>query len=180
MTKDELILIGKAKVRGNSNLMSIYIDLYKEQFGRKPNCAGCTFSSDWDRFVSNTVNKPSIELKTKSSMENTFELKKKNNDMLRYVHEGKTYRKYANKLNESFAVAFLTYGTDSEIEDRKKLFRVLPDAILNKEELIEEQAISIDAINNSDDVELLKELLGKETRKTYLKAIEKRISKLEK
>jgi len=57
MTKEELISKGKAKVRNTPSLLLIYIDLYKERFGKKPNCAACTFNDDWNRFVNGSSNR---------------------------------------------------------------------------------------------------------------------------
>lgn len=124
MTKEELILQGKHKVRGNSDLMSIYITLFEQTFGYAPNCAGCTFGNDWDRFVRSGKITTIINI----AMDKTFKLKKNSSEILFFKVEGdkRTFRSYANKFTENFAIQFLTHGTKEEIENRKKLFELLP------------------------------------------------------
>lgn len=124
MTKEELILNGKHKVRSSPDLMFIYISLFEQTFGYKPNCAGCTFSNDWDRFVRS--NNKLTEVVTVSNK--TFKLKRNSSDILWYKVDGdkRTFRSYANKFTENFAVQFLTHGSSEEIESRKKLFEILP------------------------------------------------------
>ena len=123
MTKEELILKGKAKVRGNSDLMHIYINLFMEQFGYKPNCAGCTFNNDWIKFTGNfkgTVkrNKPIAE-------DVSFKYRPKG-DIIFYRIGDKTFRTYDNKISEQFAIDYLTHGTEKELSLRRKEFEVLP------------------------------------------------------
>jgi hypothetical protein len=175
MTKDELILIDKSKVRGSSNLMSIYIDLFSQEFGKKPNCAGCTFSNDWIRFVNSVKGNNKYDKPKFKTMENTFELKKKGSDILRYQKNGKTYRKYSNKITEHFAIEFLTYGTEEQISERKKMFKVLPVSFTEKP-LTSEQVI--ESLKDITDIEVLNEMLSSEERKTVKAAIKKRIKQL--
>ena len=129
MTKDELIAKGKDKVRRDSNLMRIYITLFTEQFGFAPVCAGCSFSSDWTKFVGGPL-KQSITLNQQKYMNVTFKLKRNTSDILSYRMDvngkPKTFRTYANKMNEVFAINFLTFGSKEEIAERKKLFAVEP------------------------------------------------------
>lgn len=125
MTKDELILKGKHKVRGNSDLMLIYINLFKDQFGYKPNCAGCTFDNDWGKFTSSNKRIGKVIINS----EITFELRKLTSEIVHYRIEGdrRIYRSYVNRMTEEYALAFLTYGTPEQIQERKKLFKVLPN-----------------------------------------------------
>lgn len=127
MTKDELILKGKHKVRGNSDLMLHYIELFRQQFGYKPNCAGCTFNSDWNKFVAKKGG--AISSNAVGASAKSFELVKKQNIILSFKHDGKTYRSYDNTMSENFAIGYLTHGTETELQIRKKLFRKLPDGI---------------------------------------------------
>lgn len=125
MTKEELIAKGKTKVRGNSDLMLIYINLFQEQFGYKPNCAGCTFENDWKKFIAGN-SKRTAAVNVANTLK-TFKLKKAGSDILHFKKDGKTHRRYANKITEDFAINFLTYGTETEISERKKLFDTLPE-----------------------------------------------------
>ena len=120
--------------------MAFYIESFYTVFGTRPNCAGCTFSSDWKKFVSKVKNGGNlVTLKTKEiKMKNTFKLKKIQNKIFAYRINKKTFRSYDNNFTESFVKNFLTYGTPEEIEARKQLFSVLPqDEIESKVEEIE-------------------------------------------
>lgn len=130
MTIEELIKTGKEKVRGNAVLLNAYKKVFKEKFGREPDCAGCTFTTDWARLTN-----PSIQPQKKHAMSNkTFDL----------IHQGKIYsydvfdkktkrtkrvRAYGNLMTEDFATAYLINGTPEEIEIRKKQFRTLPESL---------------------------------------------------
>lgn len=174
MTKEELILKGKQKVRGNSDLMFIYISLFQEQFGHKPNCAGCTFDNDWRRFMSNETT-----IKTNlTNMENTFRLKDLSSEILCYVKDGITVRKYANKIDESFVIAFLTNGTTEEIEQRKKLFSVLPQIEEAQEEHIMTVAELGEWLKETEDIEAVASLLETEQRKGAIKILNERLDEL--
>ena len=129
MTAQELILIEGDKVRRDSNLMAFYIDSFFITFGYRPNCAGCTFDSDWRKFV-RAINSGSITQPIKSKKEmGTFKLKKVQNKIFAYRTNGKTYRLYDTGFTEDFVKNFLTHGTEEEIKERKALFAVLPDGM---------------------------------------------------
>lgn len=127
MTKEELILKTKAKVRRDSNLMSIYIELFFDQFGYRPNCASCSFNSDWDKFV--RAGSVSFVGGRSSQVigDKTFAFKKPTSDILSFKKDGKMHRKYANKATDEFIREFLKHGTKEEIKQRKELFKVLPE-----------------------------------------------------
>lgn len=72
-------------------------------------------------------------------MEKTFKLYQVKGDILTYKDGKKTVRQYDNRMTEDFAIAYLTKGTDKQIEERKKLFKVLPKS-LKKQESEKEQA----------------------------------------
>lgn len=129
MDVKELIKLNSREVRGNSNLMAIYINVFESQFGYKPNCAGCTFNSDFQK-LKNAVLTP--KQKTIIKMEKTFKLYQVKGEILTYKRGKKTVRQYDNRMTEEFAIGFLTNGTDEQIEERKKLFKSLPKG-LNKE-----------------------------------------------
>jgi len=136
MTVQQLILINGDKVRRDSNLMAFYIECFVDAFGYKPTCTGCTFSSDWNKLVRhiNKGNTVSIINQNKNTM-STFKLKKTTNTIYAYKLDGKVYRRYDNKFDEAFVIAFLTNGTDAEIEARKKLFAELPEGLNQKDEV---------------------------------------------
>lgn len=128
ITVKDLIKAGKIEVRQNSDLMSAYIQLFQEKFGRKPDCAGCTFDYDWKRLTENLT---SINTENMSS-DKTFKLR--DNSIIytfeRENEETKTHRRvrvYGNIMTEEFAEEYLTAGTPEEIESRKKQFKVLPE-----------------------------------------------------
>ncbi len=135
MDVKELILINADKVRRDSNLLALYLESFHQAFGYKPNCAGCSFNSDWQKLVKfvNTGEKSlSLPYQNTDKNMNTFKLKKIQNKILSFKKDGITHRKYDNLFYEDFAVAFLTNGTESELAERRKLFAVLPEALLQK------------------------------------------------
>lgn len=156
MDIQELILINSDKVRRDSNLMAFYIESFYTVFGTRPNCAGCTFSSDWKKFVSKVKNGGNlVTLKTKEiKMENTFKLKKIQNKIFAYRIEKKTFRSYDNNFTDEFVKNFLTYGTTEEIEIRKQLFSVLP------QEEIEKEVEEIEAFEEKEIKESLPEVIS--------------------
>jgi len=127
MTKEELILKTKAKVRRDSNLMSIYIELFFQQFGYRPNCAGCSFNSDWDKFARSGNNSISVVPASIGIVEKTFAFKDPAIIMLSYKKDKITYRKYSNKATDAFVREYLKHGTKEEIKQRKNLFKTLPE-----------------------------------------------------
>lgn len=133
----ELIKLNSREVRGNSNLMAIYISAFESQFGYKPNCAGCTFNSDFQR-LKKAVNSNKQSVKKNTKMENTFKLLKVRGQILSFKKGKKTIRQYDNRMTEEFAVEFLTNGTKEEIEQRKKLFRTLPKSINKPKDEVKE------------------------------------------
>jgi len=128
MTKQELISKGKTKVRNTPSLLLIYIDLYREQLGYKPACAGCTFNSDWDKFVRGEKSSARAARQPKQTPV-TFRLKSRGSEIFRFEAHGKTFLRYSNRLTEDFAINFLTYGTEEQISERRKKFDVLPEKL---------------------------------------------------
>lgn len=129
MTKSELISKGKHKVRNTPSLMSVYIELYSTEFGRKPVCAGCTFNEDWQRFVGG---KKTGEAKMVTvDTGRTFKFKQPSTQLLSY-RDGTIHRKYANKASDHFITQYLTHGSAEEIAERMKLFAILPEQMREK------------------------------------------------
>ena len=132
MTVNDLIKIGKSQVRSNPDLMNIYIQLFTEKFGRKPDCAGCTFNRDWQRLTNYSPQK------SQTMSDKTFRLKKPGIIYSYDVKDKKlkrSFRKrvYGNIMSEDFAIDYLTIGTKAEIEERKKQFAVLPEKFREEE-----------------------------------------------
>ena len=133
MTLEDLILNSPDKVRGDSNLMRAYIDIYTGIYGSAPSCAGCTFKTDFKKLLNyaqraTNLNTPNVMKKP----EKTFKLKKINGTIHTYKNGKNPVRMYDNRMTEDFAVAYLTNGTKKEIEEKKKYFEVLPTGILSK------------------------------------------------
>lgn len=134
MTIEDLIQAGKDQVRKKPDLMSAYIQLFTEKFGRNPDCAGCTFTNDWERLINSNIQN------TEVMSDKTFRIK---NNAIIYsydVDDKKLKRKirkraYGNVMTEEFAENYLTHGTDQEIADRKKQFAILPKKFIESEEV---------------------------------------------
>lgn len=120
MTVEELILLDKAKVRRDSNLMHLYLEFFKEAFNRVPNCAGCSFATDWQKLVSK-YSKKSVTLQKVNPMK-TITIKKIQGKILSYKKDGKTFRLYDNILTDDFIKEYISNGTEEEISERKKMF----------------------------------------------------------
>lgn len=135
MTVEELILLEPSKVRRDSNLMLFYVETFNDVFGYRPNCAGCSFNSDWRKLVMKISGKEenSVTLQKRKTMEK-YILKRPEGKILSYKKDGRTYRKYDTKINDQFAEEFLKHGTEEEIEQRKKMFSKFPKPETPKEE----------------------------------------------
>jgi hypothetical protein len=139
MTIEELIKEGKDKVRKDKNLLSSYIELFKAKFGKVPDCAGCTFSRDWNKL---TYTNYKIEIMS----DKTFRLKNSNlvytfKRKIEGSERSKPVRSFGYKMTEEFAKEYLTSGTDEEIAKRKLEFSVLP-----KEEKASETTLIIGTV----------------------------------
>lgn len=131
MTVEELIKIDAKKVRNSSDLMAFYISAFKSKFGKAPNCASCTFKNDFQKLVKAIKNNEEpIKLTTMENKEITFKLAKREGKIISFVKNGRTIRRYDNKLTEEFAIDYLTFGTKEEILERRKRFKVLPAEII--------------------------------------------------
>lgn len=128
MTKEEFFNNNTAnEVRGNSNLMAVFISIYEEHFGHKPTCSGCAFKSEFNNLKNAIFNKKEIKIKNKKMEKKDFKIRVRNAEILSYKNEkGKIVRKYDNALTNDFVVGFLTHGTPEQIAERKKLFSILP------------------------------------------------------
>jgi len=133
VTAEDLIKAGKHEVRTHAELMSAYIRLFQERFGREPDCAGCTFDYDWKRLTGTLT---PIHTENMSS-DITFKLRD-NSIIYSFYREDKETgiirktRCYGNIMTEEFAEEYLTSGSPEEIESRKKEFKVLPGKFQEK------------------------------------------------
>lgn len=146
MTVDELILIDKREVRRDSNLMLLYLGEFQKTFNYKPNCASCSFNSDWQKFV-NYFSKKTVTLRKEKIMENGISIKKIQGKILSYKKDGKTFRLYDNILTPGFISEYLTHGTKEEIEERKKLFNISETWGISTSKTIEEVDSEIKSLN---------------------------------
>ena len=160
MTRQELILKGGDKVRRDESLILSYLEEFEKLFGRKPKCVGCTFKTDWKKFVNygQQAKTKTFTMKTNK----TFELKRAAKSKIHTYKIGKQpYRSYGNTMTEDFAKAFLTNGTKEEIADRKKLFvklpqeEVKPTIEVDGEEILLETATGkkMDAYAKANDID---------------------------
>lgn len=157
ITIEDLIKAGKNEVRNNSNLMTAYIQIFEEKFGRKPDCAGCTFNSDWNRLIQNqnTILSNNIIMSDKTfllrdnSIIYSYDVEVGENQLRRV-------RRYGNLMDEEFAVNYLTNGSDEQIEVRKRQFKILPEKVRSSE-------LNID----TTDYEKLAELKAQAIEKGY-------------
>lgn len=194
MDAKELAALGAKTVRRDEKLLRQYIEEYAALFGSAPNCVSCSFSRDFKKFQ-REVNK---EQKTKTMKNKTFQLKKKHNrEIHTYRENGRPRRIYGHRMTEDFAQNFLTNGSEKEIEERKKLFDVLPKGIegekaVQKEETKTEATREDEIANQSvkniaaevekiKDLELLERLLNHERiqdRKTAVNIVQERIDEI--
>jgi hypothetical protein len=140
MTREDLITLGEHKVRSNEHLMLSYLTEFEALFGRKPKCAGCTFKTDWKRFVQGKQTPKYFKMKTSKQ----FELEKNAKSIIHTYKIGKIpYRSRGNTMTEDFAVSYLTNGTKEEIEQRKKHFKTLPKIEADKTILVDGEEIKL-------------------------------------
>ena len=122
MTAQELILLDKGKVRRDSNLMSLYLVYFKEAYKYTPSCAGCSFGTDWQKFVSFYSTKEEKVLNLQKEIFMKITIKKIQGKILSYKKDGKTFRLYDNILTTEFIDGYLKNGSKEELAERKKLF----------------------------------------------------------
>ena len=134
MTKEELIFKGKHKVRNTPDLMRIYKELFIQEFGRAPAMCCSGFAPDWNAFERGIVKFNQQNQITMAGK--TFVYTGKRNEILVFRKNGVPHKKYAYKADDNFMIDFLTYGTAQEIEERKKLFKVLPQGMAEKKEAV--------------------------------------------
>jgi len=116
------------EVRNDERLMRLYIEEYKGVFGYEPNCVPCTFDRDFRKFKQ-AINRNTKNNLTMENTKTTFQLHPKHkNSILTYIDGKQVKRLYGYRATEEFVLAYLSIGTDEQIEARKKQFLVLPKA----------------------------------------------------
>lgn len=160
MTINEFILLDKHKVRRDSNLMHLYLEFFKESFGRVPSCAGCSFGTDWAKLVAK-YSKNYVTLQKAKTMSKSITIKKIQGKILSYKKEGKTYRLYDNILNDDFIKEYISNGTEEEIAERKKMFN-----FPSEDEIIEKmtESISTDLDKEIEKINTIEKPAVKKTR----------------
>lgn len=179
MTVEELIQAGKDQVRSSPGLMSAYIENFTRLFGRKPDCAGCTFNHDWQRLITAVPNPQKI---TEMS-DKTFKLRDQHKIYTIVSEDKKTktrkpIRTYGNLMSEEFADKYLSTTDEKILAARKAEFKILPAKFqkeaeedtddltkLTKEKLMDlatERDFPADEWKSLKKDELLAYLIGKE------------------
>lgn len=133
MTVNELMALSPKKVRNDNELMRLYIEFYKDAFFVEPNCAGCTFSRDWNKLKSkiNGSKKTAIKIKNMGA----YKLKRKyRSEILTYHEKKKPYRMYGRDITDAFAEKFLKNSKGEEKERREKMFEIIPKKEVKKKE----------------------------------------------
>ena len=161
MTVNELILLDKAKVRRDSNLMHLYLEFFKEAFGRVPNCAGCSFGTDWQKLVS-LYSKKSVTLQKVNPMK-TIQIKKIQGKILTYKKGGRTYRQYDNILTDEFIKEFIVSGTEEENKERVKMFN-FPVEEKSFEEIAEDNVSKKETVDFTKESEIASKIIEKSKR----------------
>jgi|GEM_PF-1449862 len=151
MELETFIQIESHKVRSNPELMAFYIATFEQTFGYKPDCVGCSFTSDFQKLKNklksslNPSQGGTFEQKNNTTMKNmkpetqnlkrpkapfgglgAFILRQKKGEILTYRKDDYTFRCYDYNLTEEFVLNFLTHGTEEELQERKKMFSKIP------------------------------------------------------
>lgn len=129
MTAEELIKNKPSEVRINSSLMAAYFNYYLEYMGLQLSCGTCNFESVFNTFANKVrEGEPQFKYLIKSKMEQTFIVIDENKIFsYRSTKTGDTEHRYGFKMDEEFAIEYLTNGTEDEIESRKLEFSKLPE-----------------------------------------------------
>lgn len=125
----------KGKVRRDPNLMSLYLTHFKEAYNYVPSCAGCSFASDWQKFVSFYALKGKKTLILTKQNIMAIKIKKIQGKILSYKKGGRTYRLYDNILSDEFISEYLKNGSKEELAERKKLFN-FPEIVVEETAII--------------------------------------------
>ena len=128
MTKDDLIKYSASQVKSNKKLFGRFVELYLEGGGRQNDCFGCVFSSTFNNWKYQSINK-NQEKKTIMSYKNTFKLSNKAPKTIYIPMNGALLQPSST---DELAILYLTQNDKKHFEDRSKLFEKLPDALIKK------------------------------------------------
>ncbi len=177
MTKEELIALGSSKVRNDSALLSLYFEMFKEEFGYTPPPPCCGNMSDWYKFEKSKGENISLTKKFEI-MNADFEIKDKQKIYTYTDVKGIKRRCGGFYMTIEFAIAYLTNGTEEEVELRKKEFKTLPNLEQTEEQETEEQENEKEP-SIRELKELYPQFAGAKDKKTLLKKIAEYESKKE-
>lgn len=138
MEVEELVNISPIKIRSDETLMRLYIQFYKDAFLVAPDCAGCTFTRDFNK-LKNKINGTGVNVYIKSQTMKNYVLNPKyKNNIHTYVKNNRPYRTYGHLMTDEFAESYLKEGTKEQIKEREKLFDKLPSTEASKEKKVQE------------------------------------------
>jgi hypothetical protein len=134
ITKEELIKFSPMQVRRDKELFNAYLTIYKEEKGRKPNCASCSFASTFTRWANEAQTK-----KTLIMADNTFTLKNPKRKVLVPFSHGQVLTAFST---DELAIKFLTQkGNGVNLEARRAMFVTLPEGLDKKKAKKIEQSV---------------------------------------
>lgn len=109
--------------------MTAYFNYFFEYMGYNLSCGGCNFESVFNTFVKKVSDgEPQFKHLIKTEMEQTFILfDTQKIYSFRSKKTGSVKHRYGFKMDEEYAIEYLTNGTQDEIENRKKDFKKLPE-----------------------------------------------------
>lgn len=128
MKIEDLVRTDASQVKKNPELMRLYKSYYKGVFHKEPNCASCTFNSDFRKlknYVLNLGSENKVIIQKNNNMK--YVLKKGySSAILSYNYKGATYRLYGRDIDDAFAEAFIEHAPKDKVEERKAMFEKLP------------------------------------------------------
>lgn len=168
MTAKEFVSIDAKQIRASEELMQLFVNFYEAAFFIKPNCGGCIFNAGFKKLKKfHSINQKN-NINFEVMKERTFKINRKYlSDILTYKKDGVTYRKYANKMTEEFAIQLIADG-------QTHIFDVLPkDAkevsktqeVAEVKEVTEVQGVDYYAMNYRKEVLPLYAKLSEQTGK---------------
>lgn len=168
MTAKEFVSIDAKQIRASEELMQLFVNFYEAAFFIKPNCGGCIFNAGFKKLKKfHSINQKN-NINFEVMKEKTFKINRKYlSDILTYKKDGVTYRKYANKMTEEFALELIADG-------QTQFFDVLPKEVSKPQEgaevkegaeVTEVQGVDYYAMNYRKDVLPLYAKISEETGK---------------
>jgi len=132
MTVQDIVKLNPTQVRNDKDLMPLYIEMYTEVFGSKPNCAGCTFKKDFNKLKKAILTGTTLRTSAKNfnkmaPVARKYKLNRAHeNRILTYrTKSNRPVRTYGYGMSDEFAENFLKHGTKKELAERAKLFDVI-------------------------------------------------------